>query len=109
MRLEERAKRRARARAEGGGAGLEGAKAAAAKAVPRPKEQSNFTDPDSRIMKSSHGWIQGYNAQVLVEAGSGVIVAQEVTPQSADSPRLGPMLELLDQNLAGIGVPDLTP
>ena len=40
-----------------------------------------------------------------MEAGSGVIVAQEVTPQSADSPRLGPMLELLDQNLAGIGVP----
>ena len=28
-----------------------------------------------------------------------------MTPQSADSPRLGPMLELLDQNLAGIGVP----
>ena len=77
VRLEERAERRARARAEGGGAGPEGVEAAAAKAVPRPKEQSNFTDPDSRIMKSSHGWIQGYNAQVLVEAGSGVIVAQE--------------------------------
>ena len=105
LRLEERARRRARERAEGGGSGPEEAEAAAAKAVPRPKEQSNFTDPDSRIMKSSHGWIQGYNAQVLVEAGSGVIVAQEVTPQSADSPRLGPMLELLDQNLAGIGVP----
>ena len=60
--------------------------------MPRPKEQSNFTDPDSRIMKSSHGWIQGYNAQVLVEEGSGVIVAQEVTAQSSDSPRLGPVL-----------------
>ena len=71
VRLEERAKRRARERAEGGGSGPEGVEAAAAKAVPRPKEQSNFTDPDSRIMKSSHGWIQGYNAQVLVEAGSG--------------------------------------
>ena len=105
VRLEERAERRARARAEGGGAGPEGVEAAAAKAVPRPKEQSNFTDPDSRIMKSSHGWIQGYNAQVLVEAGSGVIVAQEVTPQSADSPRLGPMLELLGQNLAGYRSP----
>ena len=76
VRLEERAKRRARERADG----PEGQK------LRRPrKEQSNFTDPDSRIMKSS--WIQGYNAQVLVEAGSGVIVAQEVTPQSADSPR----------------------
>ena len=57
----------------------------AAKAVPRPKEQSNFTDPDSRIMKSSHGWIQGYNAQVLVEAGSGVIVAQE-RPRAPTAP-----------------------
>ena len=59
VRLEERARRRARERAEGGGYGPEEAEAVAAKAVPRPKEQSNFTDPDSRIMKSSHGWIQG--------------------------------------------------
>ena len=79
------------------GAGPEGVEAAAAKAVPRPKEQSNFTDPDSRIMKSSHGWIQG-NAQV--EAGSGVIV----TPQSADAPDWA-LCWSLDQNLAGIGVP----
>ena len=65
--------------------------AATARAVPQPKEQSNFTDPDSRIMKTSHGWIQGYNAQVLVEEASGVIVAQEVTAHSADSRRLRPM------------------
>ena len=59
VRLEERARRRARERAEGGGPGPEEAEAVVAKAVPRPKEQSNFTDPDSGIMKSSHGWIQG--------------------------------------------------
>ena len=43
-------------------------------------------------MKSSHGWIQGYNAQVLVEAGSGVIVAQEVTERrpQIDAGALGP-------------------
>ena len=57
--------------------------------MPRPKEQSNFTDPDSRIMKSSHGWIQGYNAQVLVEAGSGVIVAQDDAPERRQ-PQIGP-------------------
>ena len=77
-----------------------------ARAVPRPKEQSNFTDPDSRIMEGSHGWIQGYNAQVLVEEGSGVKVAQEVTAQSSASPRLGPVLDRLDENLAGLGVPE---
>ena len=102
VRLEERAKRRARERAEGGGAGPEGVEAAAA-ILAQGAEQ--FHRPGQPDHEESHGWIQGYNAQVLVEAGSGVIVAQEVTPQSADSPRLGPMLELLDQNLAGIGVP----
>ena len=75
-----------------------------ARAVPRPKEQSNSTYPDSRIMKTSHGWIQGYNAQVLVEEASGVIVAQEVTVHSVDSPRLRPMLERLEENLSGVGV-----
>ena len=72
-RLEERARDRGQERAEArGGAGAEEVTAATARAVPQPKEQSNFTDPDSRIMKTSHGWIQGYNAQVLVEEASGV-------------------------------------
>ena len=66
-RLEERARRRAQERAEGRGAAPEEVKAAVAQAEPRPKEQSNFTDPDSRIMKTSRSWVQGYNAQVLVE------------------------------------------
>ena len=101
-RLEERARRRAVEQAERRGAGAAEVEEKVARAVPRPKEQSNFTDPDSRIMKSSHGWIQGYNAQVLVEEGSGVIVAQEVTAQSSDSPRLGPVLDRLDENLAGL-------
>ena len=103
-RLEERARGRGQERAEAGGAGAEEVTAATARAVPQPKEQSNFTDPDSRIMKTSHGWIQGYNAQVLVEEASGVIVAQEVTAHSADSRRLRPMLERLEENLARVGV-----
>ena len=105
-RLEERARNRAKERAEARGAGTEEAAAAGEQAVPRPKEQSNFTDPDSRIMKTSHGWIQGYNAQVLVEEASGVIVAEEVTAHSVDSPRLRPMLDHLEENLARVGVPE---
>ncbi len=105
-RLEERARSRGQERAEARGAGPEEAAAATAREVPRPKEQSNFTDPDSRIMKTSHGWTQGYNAQVLVEEASGVIVAQEVTAHSADSPRLRPMLDRLEENLARVGVPE---
>ena len=55
-------------------------------------------------MKRSHGRIQGYNAQVMVEEASGVIMAQEVTAHSADSPRLRPMLERLDHSLETLGV-----
>ena len=105
-RLEERARSRGQERAEARGVGLEEAAAAAAREVPQPKEQSNFTDPESRIMKSSHGWIQGYNAQVMVEEASGVIVAQEVTAHSGDSTRLRPMLDHLEENLARVGVPE---
>ncbi len=75
-RLEERAKNRGKERTEARGAAPEEVAATAEREAPKPKEQSNFTDPDSRIMKTSHGWIQGYNAQVLVEEASGVIVAQ---------------------------------
>ena len=60
VRLEERARNRAREQAERRGADEEAVQAAAAKAVPRPKEQSNFTDPDSRIMKTSRGWVQSH-------------------------------------------------
>ena len=51
--------------------------------VPKPTEQRNFTDPESRIMKdtTTKGFIQGYNAQVAVDAKAQVIVAAEVTDQ----------------------------
>lgn len=104
-RLEERARQRAGDRAEERGATPEDRAEAEAKAVPRSKEQSNFTDWDSRIMKSKTGWVQGYNAQVVVNE-QGVIVAQEVTAHQADSTRLRPMLDLLERNLAALGVPE---
>ncbi len=105
-RLEERTRSRAREEAERKGTAEEEAAAASIPAKPQPREQSNFTDPDSRMMKSSQGWVQGYNAQILVEESSGVIVAQEVSSQGVNTPRLGPMLELLEQNLSGLGVPE---
>ena len=98
--------RRAAEQAERRGAGAAEIEAKVARAAPRPKEQSNFTGPDTRITMSSHGWIQGLNAHALVEEGSGVIVAQEVSAQSTDSPRLGHVLARPDENLAGLGVPE---
>jgi transposase len=67
---------------------------------PKPKDQINFTDPGSRIMKDSttKGFIQGYNAQAAVDAVSQVIVAAEVTIQSNDKQQLEPMLAEIEKN-----------
>ena len=46
---------------------------------PHPKDQVNFTDPESRIMPSSEGFVQGFNAQAAVDNGSDLIVAGHVT------------------------------
>lgn len=76
---------------------------AAATARPKPKAQRNFTDPDSRIMKTSDGsFHQCYNAQAVVCEAHQVIVATELTGQAADAPHLP---DLLAQTLAGVGMP----
>jgi transposase/CheY-like chemotaxis protein len=62
-------------------------------AHPSERAQSNFTDPDSRIMHTPEGFQQCYNAQVAVDAESQVIVAQEVSRAPPDVQRLRPMLE----------------
>jgi transposase len=103
-RLETRARERAHARLEAKGASDEEITVAEASAVPHPKEQSNFTDPESRILRTKTGWLQGYNAQVVVEEASGIILAQEVVAHSADSPRLVPMLDRLEANLEALGL-----
>jgi transposase len=56
------------------------------------RAQTNFTDPESRIMHTPEGFQQSYNAQAAVDADSGVIVAQEVSQAPPDVQRLVPML-----------------
>src|ERR1700747_470878 len=46
----------------------EGRKKTAPKQEPEGKAQRNFTDPESRILKTKDGYIQGYNAQAAVDA-----------------------------------------
>lgn len=67
-------------------------------AVPSPKAQRNFTDPDSRIMKNADkAFIQGYNAQAAVDVDSQIIVATQLTNQAADGPHLVDMVEQVEQ------------
>jgi len=61
-------------------------------AVVSERAQSNFTDPDSRIMHTPDGFQQCYNAQVAVDAESQVVVACEVSRAPPDVQRLRPML-----------------
>jgi transposase len=60
---------------------------------PAQKKQDNFTDPESRIMKTSSGFDQCYNGQIAVDAESHLIVAAEVTQNAADVEQLLPMVK----------------
>jgi transposase len=64
---------------------------------PRPEAQRNFTDPQSRIMKTSEGFQQCYNAQAGVDALSQVIVAQGVTNSATDRHQLIPLVEQIEK------------
>ena len=48
-------------------------------AQPKDKDQYNFTDPESRIMKGADGFVQAYNAQAAVEADLQLIVGCAIT------------------------------
>jgi transposase len=55
-------------------------------AVPDPKAQRNFTDPESRMMRSRpDGWVQGYNVGAVVDETAQVIVATAVTADPTDT------------------------
>lgn len=62
---------------------------------PRPKAPYNFTDPESRIMKTGGGFEQCYNAQAAMEAGTMLIVGQRVSDAPNDKQRMEPALEAI--------------
>jgi transposase len=87
--IEQRA--REKAAAEGKSAGE------AKRAKPEDKDQYNFTDPESRIMKGADGFVQGYNAQAAVEPEMMLIVGQSVTEAANDKQQLEPIVEAIEQ------------
>ncbi len=73
-------------------------------AMPEPKAQYNFTDPESKIMKASNkGWDQCLNAQVVVNDHQ-IIVAADVTDETNDKQQVQPMVEQTQQNVVAAGV-----
>jgi transposase len=74
------------------------------KAVPAPKDQINFTDPESRIMKASNkGWDQCGNAQAVTNEHQ-IILAADVTDQANDVRQTVPMIDQTQANLNAAGV-----
>ena len=68
-------------------------------AAPEPKVQRNFTDPESRILKTKDGYIQGYNAQAAVDAHAQIIVAHTLGNNGSDQNQFAPLLDAIKTNL----------
>ena len=68
-------------------------------AEPDGKAQRNFTDPDSRILKTKDGYIQGYNAQAAVDAKAQIIVAHGLTASMSDHGQLVGLIDGIKANL----------
>lgn len=85
--------------AEKSGKKRKGAKRKHRLGTPKATDQENFTDPDSRIMKTSGGGFeQCYNAQTAVDGDHQIIVAAGITQSAADSAELIPMIDKAMRN-----------
>ena len=74
--------------------------------TPKPTAQRNFTDPESKIMKTSDGsYHQCYSGQAIVDSASQVIVSAELSDEAADQCQLEPAVQQLGENLEAIGAP----
>ena len=62
---------------------------------PGSKDQYNFTDPDSRIMKDKGSFNQCYNAQAAVDTATMLIVGQHLTDTPNDKQQLQPGLQAI--------------
>lgn len=73
----------------GGGSARQASTGKPAAAGKQP--QRNLTDPDSRILKTGNGWVQGYNAQIAA-TDDQLILATDAVQDANDSAQLEPMM-----------------
>lgn len=65
---------------------------------PQETRKHNFTDPDSEMLKTRNGYVQGFNAQIAVDAESYVIVSSDVCSAKNDLDQLIPTLDQIEDN-----------
>ncbi len=73
-------------------------------AIPDKRAQRSFTDPDSRMMKTNHGFSYAYNAQPVVDEKSQVIIAADITQAANDVGQLLPMIARMADVLDAAGI-----
>ena len=56
-----------------------------------PDGKVNLSDPDSKLIKANVGYVQGYNAQAVVDPGQ-IVLAAEITNSTVDWSQLAPMV-----------------
>jgi transposase len=78
---------------------------AAVDAAPDLAGRANITDPESRIMSTKDGWVQGYNAQAFVNPKQ-IVLAVQVSQNANDVELYEPMNDQLAQTLAAAGITD---
>jgi transposase len=94
-----RAEAAAEAKRQAEGRRKPGKKAKPPSDAPAPKAQRNFTDPQSRVLLTRDGFIQGYNAEAAVDAKAQVIVAHALTSSQSDQEQLVVLLDGIATNL----------
>lgn len=82
---------------------LRGRKPKPPDAKKQKRARANVTDPDSRIMKTGVGYLQGYNGQSLVNE-EGIVLAAELTQDANDVQQLHPMIRSAKENLTAVGL-----
>ena len=80
--------------------------------LPSAARRGNPTDPDSRVLKTHHGWLQAYNCQaavVRVQHGRRLVLAAQATQDANDTHQAIPMTHTAVTNTAhaGLGTIDL--
>jgi transposase len=66
---------------------------------PEPQAQRNFTDPESRIMATRNGIMQGWNAQAAVDGWAQIIVEHGLIQTTSDHGQLVPLVDGIAANL----------
>src|SRR5262249_28279773 len=102
---EQRRRDQAQAQREADGRKRRGKEPAPIDRSPEEKAQTNFTDPEAKIMKQSNkGFDYSYNAQAVVDGANQIIVAADVTRAANDKQQAVPMARAALENLSAAGI-----